>query len=445
MKKIILSLVALATTMVAMAASDTPKKGQIIGGDFEKWHKASFSGQTSDEPNGWHSFMSGHATKSLYEAALKNTHTFICNETRPGSTGKQSVKLTSGIVKVVFVQQPANGTITTGRLIAGSATANDPANCSMSNPSETAKDGNGDPFYAPLTTRPDSIVAWVKFKQGKLSDSNAKYKYATMSAILHGNSKYQDPEDATYANVVAKAVNNTIESNDFKWQRISVPFDYKKYASNNAEPHFILITFSTNAEPGVASTSADNPDVMIIDDVELIYNKEYTDDLVISANGITAPAQKATIVVTEYLDGTYNMMLKNFTFGEGEEALPIGDVTMANLKPTNNNGTLHFTTEQDATITNGGEVAEMLNGKIHLKMEGDLKNDKLSAVINLEVFNQKIVAVFGKVENSVKNISVSNNNEVTAIYDMAGRKLNKIQNGVNIVRKADGTTIKVIK
>ena len=44
---------------------------------------------------------------------------------------------------------------------------------------------------------------------------------------------------------------------------------------------------------------------------------------------ITAPAQKATIVVTEYLDGTYNMMLKNFTFGEGEEALPIGDVTMA--------------------------------------------------------------------------------------------------------------------
>lgn len=450
MKRFLLATMALATVMSVSAGDDTTKKPQIIGGNFEKWHTATYDKYSSQEPDGWHSFMSGKPGNIILGNACKNTHTYISDEKRPGSTGTHSVKLTSGIVTVLGIPVPANGTITTGRLIAGAGDANDPKNNSTSDPTSTEKDGAGNPFYAPLTARPDSIVAWVKFKQGTLSKENQKYKYATISAIIHDNTKYQDPEDKTYNNVVAKAKNAKIESNGFKWQRISIPFDYESYKANNAEPHNILITISTNAEPGIASTDANNPDVMYIDDVELVYNDYYTDDLVISANGTPAPAQKATITVTKYLDGTYNMMLKNFSFGEGNEALLIGDVTMSNITGKEENGVITFETEQNAIITNGGEIAEMLKGKINLKMNGILKDGKLKALITLTVFGLNIKADFGGFESGtgtgIHNVtSTSTNSANGAIYDLSGRQLKTMQKGINIVRGKDGKMIKVMK
>ena len=447
MKRFLLATMALATVMSVSAGDGTTKKPQIIGGNFEKWHTAKYDKYSSDEPDGWHSFMSAHPTKNIYGNACKNTHTYISKEVRPGSTGSLSVKLTSGIVKV-GISVPANGTLTTGRLIAGSATASSTKNNSTSDPSSTEKDGAGNPFYAPLTARPDSIVAWVKFKQGTLKDKDKDYKYATISAIIHDNTKYQDPEDKTYKNVVAKAQNAKIESNGFKWQRISIPFDYESYKANNVEPHNILITFSTNAKPGVASKDADNPDVMYIDDVELVYNDYYTDNLVISCDGEVAPAQQTTITVTKYLDGTYNMMLKNFSFGEGNEALLIGDVTMSNITGKEENGAITFETEQDAIITNGGEIAELLEGKIHLKMKGILKDGKLKALITLEVFEQNIKADFGGYESGtvgIHGITTSTNSAKGAIYDLSGRQLKTMQKGINIVRGKDGKMIKVMK
>lgn len=447
MKRFLLATIALATVMSVSAGNDT-KKPQIIGGDFEKWHTAKYEELTSDEPDGWHSFMSAHPTMDMFGNACRNTHTSISKEVRPGSTGSNSVKLTSGIVKVSVVKVPANGTLTTGRLIAGSSTASSTKNNSTSDPSSTEKDGAGNPFYAPLTARPDSIVAWIKFKQGTLKDKDKDYKYATISAIIHDNTKYQDPEDKTYKNVVAKAQNAKIESNGFKWQRISIPFDYESYKANNVEPHNILITFSTNAKPGVASKDADNPDVMFIDDVELVYNDYYTDDLVISCDGEVAPAQQTTITVTKYLDGTYNMMLKNFSFGEGNEALLIGDVTMSNITGKEENGAITFETEQDAIITNGGEIAVMLGGKIHLKMKGILKDGKLKALITLEVFEQNIKADFGGYESGtvgINGITTSTTTANGAIYDLSGRQLKTMQKGINIVRGKDGKMIKVMK
>ena len=447
MKRFLLATMALATVMSVSAGNDT-KKPQIIGGNFEKWHTAKYNEFTSQEPDGWHSFMSAKPTMSLFANACKNTHTYTSKEVRPGSTGSHSVKLTSGIVKVSVAKVPANGTLTTGRLIAGAAKPKDPKNNSTSDPSSKEKDGAGNPFYAPLTARPDSIVAWVKFKQGTLSEENQKYKYATISAIIHDNTKYQDPEDKTYKNVVAKAQNAKIESNGFKWQRISIPFDYESYKANNVDPHNILITFSTNAEPGVASKDADNPDVMYIDDVELVYNDYYTDDLVISCDGEVAPAQQTTITVTKYLDSTYNMMLKNFSFGEGDEALLIGDVTMSNITGKEENGAITFETEQDAIITNGGEIAEMLEGKIHLKMKGILKDGKLKALITLEVFGQNIKADFGGYESGtvgINGITTSTTTANGAIYDLSGRQLKTMQKGINIVRGKDGKMIKVMK
>ena len=144
------------------------------------------------------------------------------------------------------------------------------------------------------------------------------------------------------------------------------------------------------------------------------------------------------------------MMLKNFSFGEGDEALLIGDVTMSNITGKEENGAITFETEQDAIISNGGDIAEMLEGKIHLKMNGILKDGKLKALITLTVFGQNIKADFGGFESGtgtgIHNVtSTSTNSANGAIYDLSGRQLKTMQKGINIVRGKDGKMIKVMK
>ena len=45
----------------------------------------------------------------------------------------------------------------------------------------------------------------------------------------------------------------------------------------------------------------------------------------------------------------------------------------------------------------------------------------------------------------IENVEASTNDSIIAIYDVNGRKLNALQNGVNIVKYADGTIKKISK
>ena len=92
--------------------------GQIPNSGFEKFHTATAGSATSQEPNAWHSFMT--ATGTLASMVKSAVHTKESNETRPGTTGKKSVLITTG--KAIFGQIP-NGTITTGQMNAGAAQA----------------------------------------------------------------------------------------------------------------------------------------------------------------------------------------------------------------------------------------------------------------------------------------------------------------------------------
>ncbi|MCR5132260.1 MAG: dockerin type I repeat-containing protein [Prevotella sp.] len=150
----------------------------------------------------------------------------------------------------------ANGTITTGRMHAGSTTPSSTNNHAQMDMSVEDK-SNGTPYYAVLTNRPDSIAVWVKF----ISNDSA-----TISAIITDGTYYQDPENKTYTNVYAKAKNAEIVSNNGVWQRISVPFTIQ---DENITPKGILVTISTNATPGAGNEK----DVLYIDDLELIYTQ----------------------------------------------------------------------------------------------------------------------------------------------------------------------------
>lgn len=513
--------------------------GQMLGSNFEKWHKSTYETGTfskkhysSDEPDGWHSFMS--ATGSYSGAVRTNTHTYISDDVRPGSTGSNSVKVVSGIV---LGFQPANGTLTNGRLYAGDMSATGTGNNSTSDPSKGDVDSNNDPFFTALGSRPDSISVWVKYKQGTLSDENkTKYPYATLSAIINDGTKYQDPEDQTYTNVVAKAKDQQIAENGNEWQRISVPFDYASYTANGVDPKAILVTISTNAQPGVASTDKNNPDEIYIDDLQLVYNAQlnnvkiggvnvdgfakdkyyyedltfdgtlteddievesnaqgayvnkyitrseqnkgyatvtvtvtsgdlqtvngytfvvkekkaepqvtYTDQLAITLNGVETDPTEASIITTEHEDGSYDLMLQQFSFGP----LLIGDVTIKNVPTTEVDGWTIYQAEQDAEITNGDAIAEALGGKVHVNLAGQSKDGKLYAEISLPVNygdgDIDVFAVFGeKPTTAIDNVQNATTS-VAAIYNASGMKIQKLQRGLNIVRLADGKTVKIVK
>ena len=378
---------------------------QIENSGFENFHTATYvdgkNKYTSDEPNAWHSFNSGIATGSLSfltKYALQNGNTSVSDDVRPGSTGTKSVAIKSSIVMGF---QPANGTMTTGRLQAGSTTATDAANCSFLDMSSTDTDGNGDPFYTVLNGRPDALSVWVKYKQGQV---NEQYPYATVSAVITDGTRYQDPEDKAYTNVVAKAQDKTIESKGFEWQNLVIPFDYTSYASNDAQAKALLVTISTNAQPGVGSNDAENPDMIIVDDISLVYNSH-----------LASLKVKGTEV-----EGFDKNVLSYDLKGEG--AISVDDIEAVS-------------DGQGAYVTKA--------------LEGTDKGVKVTITVtsnDLKTTNVYTLNIEGATTTGINKVETTTGKGTAAIYNVNGQRVdNMSQKGLYIIRQADGKTVKVLK
>ena len=232
-------------TKVKFAQDGETTGYQIKNSGFEN-----FKG--NGEPIAWHGFKSATGTwAGMAPGSLKSS-------SEEKHSGSKSVEMTSGALFGVV----GNGTMTTGRLNAGSTTANDPTNCSRMDISDTNKDANGDPFYTVMHGRPDAITFWAKFVP-----KNTSYR-ASMSAIITDGTYYQDPENTTYFNKIATAKDVTNIAS-CGWTEFSVPFNY---INENLTGQALLVTFSTSSTPGGGAKG----DVLYIDDVALVYNAAIT-------------------------------------------------------------------------------------------------------------------------------------------------------------------------
>ena len=370
---------------------------QIKNSGFEYFHKATYGNATSDEPNAWHSFMSSTGDLAMFVSGA--THTFISDETRPESMGMSSVRLISGLAMGSI---PANGTMTTGQMQAGAISATDSKNCAFLDLSNEAVDGNGDPFYTVLNGKPDSLTVWVKFKQGQDLGDN---KYASVNAVITDGTRYQDPEDPeeTYTNVVAKAQDKTIESKDFAWQQLTIPFDYDTYASNNAKVKALLVTITTNAQPGVGSKDVNSPDEIYVDDIALVYNA-----------GLESLTIKGSEVALE----------------DGETAYELDGLTG------------ELTLDDIAAVSDGRGA--MITKSIEYVEGGALVTVTVTSN-DYQTVNTWTVNVKG-VSTGIDKVETTTENGVQAIYTLDGRMVSTMDaKGIYIVRKADGTTVKVLK
>ncbi len=156
----------------------------------------------------------------------------------------------------------------------------------------------------------------------------------------------------------------------------------------------------------------------------------------------------ATVVFSKMDDGTYQFVLQQFSFGE----LVIGDVTITKgLNAEEKDGTIVLTTDNvEAPVTNS-EMAAALGGKVLITMKATIKEGKMVAElsnihVNLGGTEMDVTAKFESSSSTTGINSVSTASAQTSrIYDLSGRELPTMQKGLNIVKMANGETVKIIK
>ena len=374
---------------------------QLKNSGFEDWHTATLSSMmgtaSGDEPNNWHDMLScSYGNPVIGYFAAYNPFVFKTDTVRPGSAGKQAALLRSfeifGIV--------ANGTLTTGRLNAGSTTAEDLSNHAYLDMSKTDKDSNGDPFYQTVNGTPDSVAVWMAFKQGT---PNATYPHATLSAALTDGTYYQDPDSVTYTNVRALAKDTTITTTFTTglpvWKRVVVPFNM---IDANVEGKALLLTMATNANPGKGST-----DSLYVDDLSLIYNTPIVED--IAYKGTTISGFKAA--TTRY-------------------------------------------TIKDAGVVSLDDITVKTSGANGARVYTEMRQSGADAVVTVSVYSGDLSAsqvytlTFTGATTGVRAVEV--NDAKTAaqpveIYAINGQRVSSMQPGQVYIVKQGNKTVKVVK
>ena len=260
--------IALLTAAVLLCGT-AQAQTQISNGDFETW---TFDGVNL--PNYFNSFQTADGSYASYGYDASNRQVQRSTDTRPGSSGQYSCHIWSRLVevKILFFSIKANaqGNLTTGRVHAGSTSADGDNNYNYSDrDGSNTLNGFTNPCAMPFTGKPDSLVAWVKFAPDGTDTANP---YAKVTATIH--SDFDDVDGATASAtsdskyVVAKAINQKITKTNGQWKRLSIPFEY---TNNGAQPKYILLTATTNALAGKGGTN----DHMYLDDITLVYNQSY--------------------------------------------------------------------------------------------------------------------------------------------------------------------------
>ncbi len=171
----------------------------------------------------------------------------------------------------------------------------------------------------------------------------------------------------------------------------------------------------------------------------------YTDQLTIYLDGQEQDPQEATINITDNGDGTANFSLADFSFAIFE----VGDVNVTNVKTVADGSVTAYYYEGEASLPDDKMVANALGHKVNVKLYAVVQGDKAYAEISLpvEMGGEKldVDVVFGKkIESAINGVSAGKT-APASVFSTTGARLNSLQHGINIVRNADGKSIKVLK
>ena len=262
---------------------------QIPNSGFEVWMN---EGEDVAEPVGWHSFQTATGQYYGLAAALGAIGDMRpSTDVRLESEGQRSVQIMSAFAFL----SAANGNLTTGKINMGSMTASDVSGnynfSDMENPEHAL----------PFTTVPDSLTFWVKYKPtNSPSSGTSEEARGAVTITIHDNFRYQDPnaEDSIESHMVAKAQQLFPDSKG-EWVRYSAPFTL----GQSSDPRYMLVSVTTNIQPGVGpSSAAASLDTLWLDDILMIYNPEVS----IALDKSDISFGRTSIGFEAVLDGTIN-------------------------------------------------------------------------------------------------------------------------------------------
>ena len=220
---------------------------QFDNRSFDNW--TTRETESVNEPVHWHS---GGTATGTWSSMMPNS-VEQSSQTRPGSSGSKSVRLVPSSVLGIT----ANGTVTNGRINAGSMSPSGSSNYNYTQRSQNL-------YNTPITQLPDSLSVWVCFRSQSTSHK------AQVKAVVHGDADYQiiangteNPSNMHVATADQRFTRTAANGGAYNWTRLSIPF-------NNNGPctdvHYILLMATTNETPGTGSTNDD----LFLDDVLLI-------------------------------------------------------------------------------------------------------------------------------------------------------------------------------
>lgn len=176
-------------------------------------------------------------------------------------------------------------------------------------------------------------------------------------------------------------------------------------------------------------------------------SKTYTDDLVVSIDGVSAPAQKSNIEFVNNENGTCNFLLKNFCLG----AFPVGNIELKNVELVSGDSYNTFETNQTIKILPGDDPNQEWIGPllpdVPIDMQGKINEEQLYCTIDIDMINtdlgQMIKVVFGKdITTGITHVSVTTE-KVVDVYSLNGAllrsrvssesALNGLQPGIYVV------------
>lgn len=233
---------------------------QVQNRSFEQW---TTTGKDNGVPKSWHSYGDG-------DCKLSGIYSWGCGPMTKNRSNRVAGHTGYGceIHATTLAGNLVNGVLTTGQMQFASPDNKSTDNCTYTDKENKCGHGAAMKF----TGRPDSVYFWCKFEMKKPGN------VAVAKFHLHGNVVYKDISTHTAATAQKGKVGNAFcdikDRGDGKWHQYKYKFTYYDeqnhvVASTTRTPSYILACFSTNK----LAKGGSNGDKLIIDDIEMIYNK----------------------------------------------------------------------------------------------------------------------------------------------------------------------------
>ncbi len=287
----------------------------------------------------------------------------------------------------------ANGNLTTGQIVAGSATPSSTANHNKSYPSNTG-------YNQPFTGKPDAMTVWVKYVPGNAGD------YARVNTVIHGNANYQDPENTDYTSIkYAQATLNYQAASGNGWQQLNIPFNV---LNSSVTPAYILISFSTNKNAGEGTTN----DLVYIDDVEFVYNSRLASLKVGGSD------------------------LSGFDKNTYEYAYTVSSLSSLPAVTATADGIGASVTQS----TSDGSTTVTVKGNDYSSNPSNIHTYVINYTVNTSITASDVITTYG----TEKALSVTTNNNQSALeYAVADPSIARVENGKIVPLKAGSTTLTI--